>query len=419
MTLTRIVSDGERSFDFQSKPNASIFLGALQFNRLTKAVFVIRKTALPDETRTRCAKSELTHQASGRSQARLLTVGHVLLLFTMLVGPTSFAEDAAPQPATKEDVTNAVQRGLSVLEKAAKNYPEHRDCFACHHQTVPLAAMRFARQSQLKVDEPLFGDTVEFVRNYFAKRADEMKQGRGIPGRAFMVGYGAWSFELADVDLPNDLREAMSQFVIHRQEANGRWQPASIRPPSEQSEVMNTALALRVLRPRKHSDRPFAADAEWSVTAEATEQRALDWLNAAPLKWQEDFVARLWCLSWFGDETNQRPELVRQIVARQHPDGGWAAEDDLRSDAYSTGLTMFALLDTGESPTSATIARSVAYLLKTQHADGSWLVETRAKPVQVFFDNGDPHGKNQFISIAATGWSTTALALSLPKHQAK
>ena len=365
--------------------------------------------------------SVLILRLSNRRQACFFAANYVLLLFMMLVGPTTFAEDTPPlpQPSTKEDVTNAVQRGLSVLEKAAKNYPEHRDCFACHHHTVPLAAMRFARQSQLKVDEPLFVDMVEFVRNYFAKRADEMKQGRGIPGRAFMVGYGAWSFELADVDLPNDLREAMSQFVIQRQEANGRWQPASIRPPSEQSEVMNTALALRVLRPQKHSDRPFAADAEWFVTAEATEQRAMDWLNAAPLKWQEDFVARLWSLNWFGDETNQRSELVRRIVARQRPDGGWGAEDELKSDAYSTGLTMFALLDTGESPTSATIARSIAYLLKTQHADGSWLVETRAKPVQVFFDNGDPHGKNQFISIAATGWSTAALALSLPKLHAK
>ena len=27
-----------------------------------------------------------------------------------------------------------------------------------------------------------------------------------------------------------------------------------------------------------------------------------------------------------------------------------------------------------------------------------------------FFDNGDPYGKNQFISISATSWATAALA---------
>ena len=40
----------------------------------------------------------------------------------------------------------------------------------------------------------------------------------------------------------------------------------------------------------------------------------------------------------------------------------------------------------------------------------SWLVKTRSKPIQKFFDNGDPHGKNQFISISATSWATAALA---------
>jgi N-acyl-D-amino-acid deacylase len=61
----------------------------------------------------------------------------------------------------------------------------------------------------------------------------------------------------------------------------------------------------------------------------------------------------------------------------------------------------------------AALAKAVAFLLKSQLDDGSWHVKTRAKPVQVFFDNGDPHGKDQFISIAATGWATAALARAL------
>jgi N-acyl-D-amino-acid deacylase len=51
----------------------------------------------------------------------------------------------------------------------------------------------------------------------------------------------------------------------------------------------------------------------------------------------------------------------------------------------------------------------VDYLLRTQCDDGSWLVETRSKPIQVFFDNGDPGGNSQFISFAATGWAVLAL----------
>ncbi len=54
--------------------------------------------------------------------------------------------------------------------------------------------------------------------------------------------------------------------------------------------------------------------------------------------------------------------------------------------------------------------RGVKYLLDTQKEDGAWMVETRAKPVQTYFDNGDPGGKSQFISFAATN-SGRAFAL--------
>ena len=50
--------------------------------------------------------------------------------------------------------------------------------------------------------------------------------------------------------------------------------------------------------------------------------------------------------------------------------------------------------------------------MRTQIEDGSWFVETRAVPIQAYFESGFPYGVNQWISAAATGWATTALALA-------
>jgi len=44
-------------------------------------------------------------------------------------------------------------------------------------------------------------------------------------------------------------------------------------------------------------------------------------------------------------------------------------------------------------------------------------VKSRSKPIRIFFDNGDPHQKHQFISIAATSWATASLSLALPALQ--
>ena len=87
----------------------------------------------------------------------------------------------------------------------------------------------------------------------------------------------------------------------------------------------------------------------------------------------------------------------------------------MKSDAYATGQTLFTLRSTRTPTSDPLFRRGLRFLLRTQQKDGSWYVKTRSKPIQVFFDNGDPHGKSQFISISATAWATTALALAIKR----
>jgi hypothetical protein len=56
--------------------------------------------------------------------------------------------------------------------------------------------------------------------------------------------------------------------------------------------------------------------------------------------------------------------------------------------------------------------RGIQFLLRTQLPDGSWHVVSRSKPFQPYFESGFPHGMDQFISMAATGWAACALILS-------
>src|SRR5207302_5295800 len=86
------------------------------------------------------------------------------------------------------------------------------------------------------------------------------------------------------------------------------------------------------------------------------------------------------------------------------------------SDAYATGSALTALCLGGcLSPNDAAFQRGIAFLLRAQQPDGSWHVASRSKPFQQYFESGFPHGKDQFISMAATAWATTALALALPE----
>jgi squalene-hopene/tetraprenyl-beta-curcumene cyclase len=104
------------------------------------------------------------------------------------------------------------------------------------------------------------------------------------------------------------------------------------------------------------------------------------------------------------------------LAAEQLPDGGWAQLPDKPGDAYATGTVLTALCAAGLPSTDPVYRKGADYLLKTQKEDGSWIVETRSKPLQRFFDNGDPGGKSQFISFAATSWAVLALLEQYPRQ---
>jgi hypothetical protein len=113
----------------------------------------------------------------------------------------------------------------------------------------------------------------------------------------------------------------------------------------------------------------------------------------------------------------------RRLVGAQNSDGGWGQAKGMESDAYSTGMVLLVLgevysrLNGGVPPTSGSPTyllfgyhlRGLRYLMESQGEDGSWHVSSRATPVQEYFDNGDPHETDQFISIMGTAWATAAL----------
>lgn len=126
---------------------------------------------------------------------------------------------------------------------------------------------------------------------------------------------------------------------------------------------------------------------------------------------------RLLGLVWSKAEKQDIERAAAELLAAQRPDGGWAQLDSIESDAYATGQAMVALYESGVlTPEGKAYQRGMVYLLRTQLADGSWLVRTRSSPFQPLKESGFPHGRDQWISAAGTSWAAMALSLSQPKQ---
>lgn len=313
---------------------------------------------------------------------------------------------AADEP--EKTIRNAIERGLAVVQQGARAYPSHQSCFSCHHQTLPVLAMTVARDAGLKIDTSLLEEQRKFTRASFQERQARLAKGEHIGGRAATVSYGLWTLQLVN-DPPDELGAAMTAYLLSVQQPDGRWKPPSNRPPLEVSSVSCTVLSAIGIR-------RFAANEQRDQVEQAV-ARSKTWLEAAKLSDQEDLNFALWGAHLLGGTSLQVDELRDRVLAARHADGGWSQMPTMNSDAYATGQALFILAETGLSPGEAAFREGVSFLLETQEDDGSWHVKTRSKPVQPWFDNGDPHDKDQFISMAATAWATAALAKSVAHRE--
>ena len=333
----------------------------------------------------------------------------VLLFAACLAGVgTASAADAPGEVAPEPEVLrSAIGKSLPLLTAGARGSMEKRErCFTCHNQGMPIMALVTAQSRGIAIDADELRKQVQFTADFLAKNRENYLAGKGQGGQSDTAGYALWALDNGGWK-PDATTAAVTEFLLQWQRDLGHWKPQSRRPPTEQSLFTSSYVALRGLR-------TFGTPEQRERTDRRTEQ-VLAWLVKTPAEDHEDRVFRLRALHAAGAPEAEIRGAAKTLLGSQRADGGWAQLDDMTSDAYATAAALVALHQAGGlATTDAAYRKGLRLLLTTQLGDGSWHVKTRSNPVQTYFESGYPHAADQFISIAAAGWATTALALALP-----
>lgn len=134
---------------------------------------------------------------------------------------------------------------LDLLTWTASVYPEQRDCFSCHHQTMPSLVLKQADRQGIAVDLEEVDRQIAHTVQFFEQRVDRMRKGQGVPGKSFTAGYALWLFE--DNNRPRDvITDAMVEYLRIQQREDGRWLIGTKRPPIEYTDFTATALSSAV-----------------------------------------------------------------------------------------------------------------------------------------------------------------------------
>jgi len=317
------------------------------------------------------------------------------------------AEETAVKHST---LRGAIEKSLPLLLNGALGHRENRTCFACHQQGPPIFALTAARQHGFKIDDEELGRQSAFIAKFLDGNRENYLLGKGTGGQADTAGYALWALSAADWK-PDQTTAAVAEYLLLRHKDREYWLNSSNRPPSEAGPFTTTYIALYGLSSYGTSEQ------QERIVARTAQVR--DWLTKTPAKDNEDRVFRLWALEAASAPAGDIAAAAKELLSKQRDDGGWAQLDSgeparaTESDAYATGSALVALHEAGSLATAdPAYQKGLAYLLKTQKEDGSWHVVSRSKPFQPYYESGFPHGNDQFISCAASGWATWAMILA-------
>ncbi len=200
-------------------------------------------------------------------------------------------------------------------------------------------------------------------------------------------------------------REGLKLFlktIESEQTEDGSWASwPETRPPMDgHSNESMTALATFALL-------PAATSGDEAVKTACG--KGVDWLTATKTDDDPRSIAmRLVIWQRLGRPAEEWEPLVRRIEGGQNADGGWSQTKEMESDAWATGQALWALAQAGVKSDDPAIEHGREFLVKTQHADGSWPMTSRPmKP-------GGSGAKNLIpITGAGSAWGVMGLVRSL------
>jgi hypothetical protein len=202
---------------------------------------------------------------------------------------------------------------------------------------------------------------------------------------------------------PSRATDAFVRYLAAKQRTAGNWKGVGgTRAPMQDGDFSRTAMAIRALT--VYGTPALAREYQARVS------RAAGWLSKQTPLTTEDRVMQLLGLQWADAHAVARRTRIDELLTLQREDGGWSQTPYLASDAYATGQVLYTLRELGVPAVNASMQRGVAFLLRTQHEDGSWFVKSRAMKIQPYFESGFPYGHDQWISHAGTAWATMGLA---------
>jgi hypothetical protein len=310
---------------------------------------------------------------------------------------------------TKEAIIEqSASKAFLLLQKSGYIFTNNNKlkCASCHHNTLTAMAAGIARQKGIAPIDSFTVNRIAAMEGDIVGVCNPNLINQFLP-ISFAIPYLLLGLD-AEKYPANMSTDVSVDYIMGQAKQDGSFLAESGRAPLEAGDIHLTAMAIR-------SIQLYAPAAKKQQVNELV-TRTRQWLEKKQTDQQQELAFQLLGLQWCGSNTNYKIKIAKKLRSMQNEDGGWSQLPTMKSDAYATGQTLYALYESGmEKSGDAVYQKGLNYLLKTQDEEGAWFVATRSFPIQPFIDSDfPPYDDNQFISATASNWAVMALLNALP-----
>ncbi len=331
-----------------------------------------------------------------------------LIISSLLLSILAFKKSTDDDKKIKSaDIKNAVNKSLVLLQKSSHDFLDNAiTCHSCHNQGIGAVAFAMAKEKGFDVSDAIINEAIDSTCNFWKTYANiQNLYEQDDPVATVMTGnYDMWALS-SNHYKANKTIALLAIDIMHKQTLDGSWMSPGQRPPLEYYSFTATALTVRNIQ--------YYVPAAWHNEIQQRINKARNWLTQTKPEANEEKAFQLLGLIWCNGDKKFIAQQAKKLLSAQHADGGWSQLDSLKSDAYATGQSLYALNQSEQlNVTAPAYQKAISFLLSTQLADGSWHVKTRSYPFVPYISSGFPHGDDQFISAAGTNWAIIALMLA-------
>lgn len=326
-------------------------------------------------------------------------------VIVMLSTGICHADDTkAETPKNDPQVRDAIRRSLPYIRQNGVRWMKQRKCVACHRISFQVWSHRVAERAGLAVDAKTVDQWAKWAIDWRHWMQPKRKTNEIAASTAnvetmaqLILGHNAGS--PPDSEVP-EWAQRFRDHLLRTQQKDGAWKPngqlpLQRRPLLETAEVSTMWAMLALQSPGLSSEE----------TATAIDRATKRLASAKPGVSTEWWATRLLVMQKLGRK-NDLLKTRTKLLSLQNPDGGWGWLHAEKSDAFGTGLAIYALSRLESERPDAAITQAREHLLKTQQKNGSWSVPSSRKK--------DKRAIRETSRFWGTTWAVIGLAESLP-----